>query len=132
VVLGVNTCLSDYVLAMKHAVDSKGLLILILHRNGQELLEACSPFEPSGRHAWVKCRCLCSFVVSLWTLKVVIVAIRSWLGGALMLVDTGASATWVVISIVVGWPVASREKLNYTSNYKFYKDTVGCKNTKMR
>ena len=52
-VLTVNTCLSNHILAMKQAVDSEGFLILILPRDGQEFSEACSPFEPSGRHAWV-------------------------------------------------------------------------------
>ena len=55
---GVSTCLPDNILAMKHSVDGEGLLILILHRDGQEFAEACSPFEPSGRHAWVRRRCL--------------------------------------------------------------------------
>jgi len=58
-VLVVNTCLSDDILAMQHAVDGEGLLILILYRDGQEFSEARSPFEPSGRHAWVGRECLC-------------------------------------------------------------------------
>lgn len=58
--LVASTCLSDYTLAMKNAIDSKGLLVFILHRDGQEFSETCSPFEPSGRHAWVQRRCLCA------------------------------------------------------------------------
>jgi len=59
IVLAIDTCLPDNILAVKHAVDGEGLFILILHRDVQELPEACSPFEPSGRHAWVRRRCLC-------------------------------------------------------------------------
>jgi len=58
-VSAVNTCLSDNILAVEHAVDGESLLILILYRDGQEFSEACSPFEPSGRHAWVRRKCLC-------------------------------------------------------------------------
>ena len=56
--LTVNTCLSDHILAMKQAVDGKSLLIFILRRDGQEFSEPRSPFEPSGRHAWVRYRWL--------------------------------------------------------------------------
>ena len=57
-----------------------------------------------------------------------------------MLVDIGAGHVnghfdcgWLAGS-VTGFclPVAGRENMGYTSNYKLYKDTVGCKNTKMR
>ena len=44
---------------MKDAVDGEGLFIFILHRDCQEFPEASSPFEPSGRHAWVRRRWLC-------------------------------------------------------------------------
>ena len=57
-VLAVDTCLSNHILTMKQAVDSEGFLVLILPRDGQEFSEACSPFEPSGRHAWVRRRWL--------------------------------------------------------------------------
>lgn len=76
-VSGVNTCLSDYILAMEHAIDGESLLIFILHRDGQEFPEACSPFEPSGRHAWVNAGDYVSFAGSLWILKIAVVAIRS-------------------------------------------------------
>lgn len=83
-----------------------------------------------------------SFVGSLWTLKVVIVAIRPWPRERSCWTKVGAGHVngyprlWLVNRLggsflpVAGKGARIRRKHNW--DYKLYQSTVGCKDTKMR